>query len=1186
MIAIIQLFMLFGCTNKKTLFEIVPSSHSGIHFNNQIIENDSINPLDLVNIYNGGGVGIGDFNNDGLQDIYFTGNTVSNKLYLNKGNLKFDDITTKANVGGEQRWSRGVAIVDINNDGWLDMYVCCTILDDPSKRQNLLYINQGINEKGEPHFKELASEYGLNDTTHSTMAAFFDFDNDLDLDMYLVVNVIPKEENPNVFRTAYRNNEYPSTGRLYRNDRNDSLKHPWFVNVSREAGITIEGFGHSASITDINKDGWKDIYVANDFMADNILYINNHDGSFTNKAQDYFKHTSANSMGQDIIDINNDGLQDVIELDMNPEDNYRKKTMMMGNNYQIYQNFDLYGYQYQYVRNVLQLNQGPRVNQQDSIGDPVFSDIGFYAGIAETDWSWAPLVTDFDNDGYRDIIISNGYPKDITDRDFVAFRKMADQLASKEMLLDQIPEVKLHNYAFRNNGDLTFNNVTSEWGLSIPTFSNGAAYVDLDNDGDMDFVVNNINDEGLLFENKVRGKNENRNNHFIQIKLIGDSLNRNGVGAWIEIFYNNKLQVYEQTPYRGYLSTVQLNPHFGLGDITLIDSILVKWPNNQKQKLIHVTVDKTIEISITNAHETYNWFNSQIAANTLFTDVTGSLNINYLHPEKDFIDFNIQKLLPHKLSEYGPSLAVGDIDGNGLDDIITGASMGNSPVIFLQQNDGAFLQKSLLPDSRPGNKNWEEMGILLFDVEGDGDIDLYTASGGYENQPHAGSYQDRLYINNGKGQFIVDSLALPANVTSKSCVRSADYDKDGDLDLFIGGRVEPENYPKAVSSYIYRNDSGKGIIKFTDVSLSIAGCLSNLGLLCDAVWSDFNNDGWQDLILAGEWMSLKFLKNTKGVFEDITSSTGLAGNTGWWNSILPGDFDNDGDMDYIAGNLGENSFYQGSKEFPISIYSKDFDNNGVLECIPTKFIKDKEGVLREYTTHTRDDVVDQMPFIKKQFLTYKAFAEAPFSKLFTQEQLKGALKLQANFFKNALIRNNGDVGFEITALPPFAQFSNLNGMIAEDFDEDGKLDILAIGNDYGTEVSVGRYDACNGLMLKGDGKGGFLPLSILQSGWYVPGNAKALVKLRSQSGKCLVVASQNRNAMKIFELKRNVKCIKLDPSDASAMITYQNGIKQKREMNNGATFLSQSGRFLNISENILEVEITDYLGNIRKLKIK
>jgi ASPIC and UnbV/FG-GAP-like repeat len=1181
----LEILLLVSCARKKTLFEPVPSDRSGIHFNNQIIENDSINPLDVVNIYNGSGVGIGDFNNDGLQDIYFTASMVSNKLYLNKGNLKFKDITDTANVGGEGRWSRGVAVVDINSDGWLDIYVCCTILNDPRKRQNLLYINQGAGQNVIPVFREMAAEYGLNDTTYSTMAAFFDYDNDSDLDMYLVVNDIPKDDNPNLFRTAYKNGEYPSTGRLYRNDKNDSLKHPWFVNVSKEAGTTIEGYGHSANIADINKDGWKDIYVANDFMPSNILYINNHNGTFTDKTRDYFKHTSANSMGQDIIDINNDGLQDVIELDMSPEDNYRKKTMTNPGSYRLYQSFESYGYQYQYARNVLQLNQGPRVNQQDSIGDPVFNDIGFFAGIAETDWSWATVVTDFDNDGYRDIIVSNGYPKDITDHDFVAFRTTANNIASKEMILSQIPEVKIHNYAFRNNGDLTFSDVSNQWGLSKPTFSNGAAYADLDNDGDMDFVVNNINDEALVYENTDRESGGKNNSHFLDIKLVGDSLNNNGIGAWVEIFYQGKKQVYEQTPYRGYLSTVQLNPHFGFDTVSLIDSVIVEWPNGQKQKLIKPTVDRTLEINIRDAKEKYEWLHPVFATNTLFKEVTDTRDIHYRHQERDFIDFNIQKLLPHKLSEFGPALAVGDVDGNGLDDIVVGGAVSFSPAILLQKTNGSFSKQSLLSDNVISNKRWEEMGMILFDVESDGDLDLYTVSGSYENKP-GDSYLDKLYINDGRGKFVSDSLALPKSFISKSCVRAADFDKDGDLDLFIGGRVDAGNYPTPVSSFIYRNDSGKGIVKFTDITSTVAPSLTNIGLVCDALWTDVDNDGWHDLLLAGEWMSLKVIKNNKGVFEDITANSGLANKPGCWTSLLPGDFDNDGDMDYIAGNIGENTFYKGSEQYPVSIYGKDFDSNGVMECIPTKYLKNKEGVLREYTTHTRDDVVDQMPFIKKRFLTYKTFAEATFDSLFTAQERKGFIKFQANFFKNAFIKNNGNGTFEIVALPAVAQFSCLNGMIADDFDGDGNLDVLAVGNDYGTEVSVGRYDACNGLMLKGDGRGGFSPLSILQSGWFVPGNAKALVKLKGADGKCLVAASQNRDNMKVFEMKREVEYIRLNPSDASAVIKYKNGSKQKQEFCYGASFLSQSGRFLNVGENMIAVEIKDYKGNTRNADLK
>lgn len=1181
---IIIILYTVSCKKSKTLFSSIPSSQSGIYFNNQIIENDSINALDIVNVYNGGGVGVGDFNNDGLQDIYFTGSRVSNKLYLNKGNLKFDDITNEANVDGKGRWSRGVSIVDINNDGLLDIYVCCTIIDDNSKRQNILYINRGTNNKGVPYFTDMAAEYGLNDTSYSTMATFFDYDNDGDLDMYLVVNVILKGENPNAFRNIFQNGEFPSTGRLFRNDWNVILKHPVFVNVSKKAGITIEGYGHSATVTDINNDGWKDIYVANDFVGDNILYVNNQDGTFSNKVKNYFKHTSYNSMGQDIVDINNDGLQDVIELDMNPEDNYRKKTMMNGSNYNIYQNFEKFNHQYQYVRNVLQLNQGPMVKQHDSIGNPVFSDVGFLAGIAETDWSWALVVTDFDNDGFRDIIITNGFPKDVTDHDFIAFRNKSIQLASKSTLLSQIPEVKLHNYAFRNNGDLTFTDFSSAWGLSIPTFSNGAAYVDLDNDGDMDLVVNNINGEASIYENRVNNGEEKNNHHFLELQLVGDSLNRNGLGAKINIYYNGKQQVYEENPYRGYLSTMQLNPHFGLGAITLIDSLIIKWPNNRVQKIVNFPIDRKINIDIKDATESYDRPQQIFVSNTLFTEITDSIGINYWHEEEDFNDFGIQKLLPHKLSEYGPALATGDLDGNGLDDLVIGGSVFFSPVILFQQSNGTFFQKTLLPGITSINKKWEEMGIALFDMDGDGDLDIYSASGGYESGPGTYSYQDKLYINDGRGHFKIDSLILPKNYTSKSCVRVADYDKDGDLDIFVGGRVEPWNYPKPVSSFIYRNDSKKGLIRFTDITSLVANSLNNIGMVCDALWTDFDNDGWQDLILAGEWMPLRFLKNNRGILEDVSPLTGLANKIGFWNSIIPGDFDNDGDIDYIVGNVGENIFYKGSEKYPISIYAKDFYNIGMMQCIPVKYLKDKTGILREYTTHTMDDVVDQMPFIKKKFLAYKAFAEATVDQLFTPEQFQGALKLKANYFKSAFVRNNGNGTFEITALPVTAQFSSINGMIAEDFDGDGNLDVLICGNDYGTEISAGRYDALNGLVLKGDGKGSFSSLSILQSGWFVPGNAKALVSLKSAKGKMLVAASQNRGLLKFFSKNKEGKYLSVKPDDETAYIYFTDGRIQKHEFNYGSSFLSQSGRYLNLPEKVRLVNIINSKGIMHSLK--
>ena len=1177
-----------SCTKSNPLFRKVSGNESGIHFNNIINETDSINILDFENVYNGGGVGIGDFNNDGLQDIYFTGNMVANKLYLNQGKLKFEDITNAADVAGEGRWCRGVSVVDINNDGWQDIYVCASIKKNGADRQNLLYINQGLNKNGVPVFKKMGKEYGLNDTTHSTMATFFDYDNDGDLDVYIVANQIIHGDYPNRFRPRMLKGEHPSTGKLYRNDWNDSLKHPVFTDVSKQAGITIEGYGHNAAIADINQDGWKDILVSNDYLSNDILYINNHDGTFTDKVTSYFKHTSANAMGTDINDINNDGLQDVVELDMNPQDNYRKKMMMNANSYQTYQNSDYFGYQYQYVRNTLQINQGPRVNQKDSVGDPIFSDISFLSGVAETDWSWTPMVVDFDNDGFRDLIITNGFPKDVTDHDFIAFRNQAFSVASRQQLLEQIPAVKIPNYAFHNNGNLTFSNVSIDWGLSTPSFSNGAAYADLDNDGDMDMIVNNINDEAFVYENTLMNDKKKNNNHHLAVKLTGDSLNRDGLGTWIELYYQGKQQVYEENPYRGYLSSIQKEPHFGLGDVTKLDSLIIKWPNGKMQILKNVTADQLIKINIVNADQLYTWSKPVFAPNTLLTEITDSLGIHYQQKELDFIDFNIQKLLPHKFSEYGPALAAGDVDGNGLDDIVIGGSFSYSPTILLQQKNGSFIEKQIIPNAGNANKRWEDLGITLFDVDGDGDLDIYIASGGYENPANTEAYADKLYINDGKGNFTLDSTALPKNYTSKSCVRVCDFDNDGDLDLFIAGRVDPWKYPQAVSSFIYRNDSKNGVIKFTDVTSSVASSLNKIGLVCDAVFTDFDNDGWQDLIITGEWMPIKFLKNEKGIFKDVSTTSGVNNKLGWWTSIVPGDFDNDGKIDYVIGNLGLNSFYRANENYPVKIYAKDFDNNNSYDAVPTIFLptSQTDPAKREYPVHTRDDMAKQMIIFRSKFQNYKLYASATFDKMFTAEELKGALILEANDFENSYLKNMGNGKFEMMPLPNVAQYSCLNGMVAEDFDGDGNLDLLINGNDFSTEVSVGRYDACNGLFLKGNGKGGFAPLSILQSGWFIPGNGKALVKLRSSSGKCLLAASQNKGPLKIFELKKNIQTIQLQPGDVSAIVTYKNGIKQKREVGYGSSFLSQSGRFLNVDNTFASVEVKDNRGNTRQINIQ
>ncbi|MDR0791938.1 MAG: VCBS repeat-containing protein, partial [Chitinophagaceae bacterium] len=1067
--------ILFSCKQKNTLFEAVPSSHSGITFSNTITESDSINPMDVVNVYNGGGVGIGDFNNDGLQDIFFAGNMVSSKLYLNKGNFEFEDITEKAGVGGMGRWSRGVSVVDINNDGLPDIYICNTISKDSLQRRNVLYINQGIDKNGCPHFKDMAAEYGLDIHVQSTMAYFFDYDNDGDLDMYLVVNEASNGDNPSTFLQRNRKS-VPSKGRLFRNDMDTVLKHPVFKDVSEEAGITFQGFGHAATICDINNDGWKDIYVSDDFISDDIFYINNGNGTFTNSLKQYFKHTAFNGMGQDVIDINNDGLADIVELDMNPQDNYRKKTMSGITNYNTYQNLMRYGYLNQYVRNTIQLNQGSVLKDNDSGETPVFSEIGFLSNISQTDWSWTPLINDFDNDGLRDIIITNGFPKDISDRDFMAYRNKQSYQESKATLLEKIPAVKIPNYAFKNISGITFSDVSKAWGLTASSFSNGAAYADLDNDGDLDVVINNINDEAFIYKNNLRNKNDTASN-FLQVVLKGDAQNISGFGAFIDIYYNHNLhQVFEYTPYRGYLSTNQQFAHFGLGAAKLIDSLIVRWqPGNKKQILKNIPVNQKLKIDIKDAESiAVAKEKNTTAGQALFKDITAAAGINFLHRDNDFIDFDIQTTLPHKLSEYTPALAAGDIDGNGYDDLIIGGTAENPAQIFFQQENGNFIRRNFTTPS--ATAGYKDEGILLFDADGDGDLDVYIASGGYKYESNNPNYQDRLYINDGKGNFTLAENALPANYTSKFCVRAFDYNQDGKLDIFVSGRVDPWKYPKPVSSFIYRNDSKDGKILFTDVTAEVAPDLQNIGMVSDALFTDFDDDKNIDLVLVGEWMPVTFLKNVGGKFKNVTSATGLAGKTGWWNSIAAGDFRNTGRTDYIVGNVGLNTLYKASEEHPVYVTAKDFDKTGSYVPVLSLYLPDKTGELKEFPAADRDNIVERIPSLKKRFNNYKDFAEATMSQIFPPEMTKDALRLKATELRSCYLRNDGNGKFTMIPLPDEAQFSVINGMVIDDFNNDGNLDVLMSGNDYGTEVSIGRLDAMNGLLLQGDGKGNFRPL--------------------------------------------------------------------------------------------------------------
>jgi hypothetical protein len=1171
--------VMHSCRQEKTLFHQIRASRSGIYFNNQITENDTLNALDMVNLYNGGGIGIGDFNNDGLPDIYFAGSIVPCKLYLNKGRFKFRDITDEAKVAGEGRWCSGVSVVDINNDGWLDIYVCATMKKKARERKNILYINQGLSSDHVPIFKEMAAEYGLDDSSHSVQAVFFDYDNDGDLDAYIGVNQITESVYRYMNHPPAKNGLNPSTGKLFRNDWDSTLKHPVFTNVSRESGIQTEGYANAVYVTDINKDGWKDIFVSNDFLLPDLLWINNHDGTFTDQLGIYFKHITANAMGCDMGDINNDGLMDIVELDMSPEDNYRKKMMLQSNKELLFRNGE--GYTYQFSRNTLQLNQGPRVGENDSIGPPVFSEVGYLAGIEATDWSWGPLIADFDNDRKNDILIHNGFPKDVTDRDFATFRNRFYMLIPKEQMLLQIPEVKLHNYAFRNMGDLQFSNVSTEWGLENLTYTNGTAYADFDRDGDLDMVMNNINDRASLYRNnQQQNKPES---HYLQIRLKGEPSNRNGLGSWIEIYDQKGRQVWENSPYKGYLSTVEDMASFGLGNTTKVDSVIVLWPNMKKSIVRNVSADQLVTIDIADAEAHYTIKKDTIAKNALFREVTRSMNVNYSHSETEFNDFSKQPIMPHKFSDIGPALASGDIDGDGSDDFICGGSAHQSARIFLQK-EGKFIQKQLLGNEALKSKEWKDAGILLFDADSDGDLDLYIASGGYEYKSNTSAYQDHFYINSGKGTFIEDTNAIPKNYASKLNLKAADFDKDGDLDLFIGGRVDPWRYPKPVSGYLYRNDTKNGKVKFSDVTATVAPELIDIGLINDALFTDFNNDGWVDIVIAGEWMPVTFFQNQNGTsFRNITGTSGTANEVGWWNSLSAGDFDNDGDIDFIAGNLGLNSYYRASDKYPVSVYAADFNNSGRYNTFLSLFlpVSHRDPTLKEFPAQSREDVVEQMMPLRRKFPDNKSFAKATISDIFTADQLKGFLIRKANYFSSCYFRNEGNGKFILQPLPVQAQISVLNSMAVDDFDGDGNLDVLISGNDYGTEVSVGRNDAFNGLILKGDGKGGFTSKSILESGIYIPGNSKALIKLRGRNEKFLVVASQYRGPLQIFELKGNFKTIEWQPDDRYAEIRYRNGILQKQEYYRGSSYLSQSSGFLVAGNQVVEILITDNKNQTR-----
>jgi hypothetical protein len=861
-------------------------------------------------------------------------------------------------------------------------------------------------------------------------------------------------------------------------------------------------------------------------------------------------------MGNDAADINNDGLPDIITLDMLPETNARKKTTIGNKSYLNYINNEKYGYEYQYVRNMVHLNNG--------LGKGIkFSEIGQLAGLHQTEWSWSPLFADFDNDGYKDALITNGFPKDITDKDFANYRADVGNLASNRMLIDSIPVVKIPNYAFKNNGDLTFSEVTKSWGMSTPSFSNGAAYADLDNDGDLDYVVNNINDEAFVYENSLYHNSSAPRvdqNNFMNIKLVGSADNRDAIGTKLNLYYDSgKMQYFEQSFYRGFLSSVDETIHAGLGKITAVDSIVVRWPDGLIDKLENVKANQILKIEYKKRPGTspFPMTGESARQTTLVERVNSKLKIFYKHEEEDKIDFNLQRTLPHKFSQAGPGICVGDINNDGLEDFIIGGSTLYHFTIYKQSKDGTFSTNSNNTIKDP-NKSEEDAGLLLFDADNDGDLDLYVVSGSIEG-PDKAIYQDRLYVNNGKGDFTLNSGALPETTSSGSCVRASDYDGDGDLDLFIGGRIVPGSYPLPAVSYLLRNDGGK----FVDITKEVCSELQTLGMVTDALWTDFNNDGKPDLIIAGEFMPITFFANSNGKFTKV-ASTGIEQRRGWWNSLAGGDFDKDGDVDYIAGNLGLNNNFQVQENLPLKIYAKDFDGNGSIDPVLACYMRESmdDDVKKLYPLHFWDELNSQSPKFRNKFSRYKQYSKVTLDQVLTTDDLKDALILDANWMASSYIENLGNNKFAMKALPVFSQSAPINGTVISDVNGDGNLDVLMVGNDYGNEVFAGRYDAFTGLILLGDGKGSFQVMGSATSGFYVPGDAKSLVNLYGANGDELFIASQNKDSVKVFVKvpSSNFRVLEVKPLESSAEIFYQDGRKQKIEFYYGSGYLSQSSR--------------------------
>ncbi|WP_423147726.1 VCBS repeat-containing protein [Rubrolithibacter danxiaensis] len=1092
------LVCIISCKNKgnrETLFKDLPASETGVSFINKVESTPEMNIFSYRNFYNGAGVAIGDVNNDGLPDLYLSSNMDKNHLYLNKGSLKFEDITKEAGVEGKQAWSTGVTMADVNGDGLLDIYVCNSGDVSGDNRKNELFLNKGISKNGVPVFTEMAAAYGLDDKGYSTHAAFFDYDRDGDLDVYLLNNSSYPANRLGYANIRNKRDELGGDKLL----RNDGEK---FTDVSASAGIygSLIGFGLGITIGDVNNDNWPDIFISNDFYERDYLYINNHNGTFTESGKDFMQHESLSSMGADIADLNNDGNLDIFVTDMLPGNDIRLKRTSQFESYELAQLKLSNDFHKQYMQNMLHLNNG----------DNTFSEVARLAGVQATDWSWGALLFDMDNDGMKDIFVANGIYKDITDLDFVNFLGNEETLRQAAMgggynynkeLIAKMSSTPVPNYAFKNLGNLKFENNAEKWGLGEPGFSNGAAYGDLDNDGDLDLVVNNVNMPVSIYKNQAT---EELKNHFLRVKLKGNAKNRDGIGAKVSIHQQGESNILQQMPNRGFESSVDLTLVFGLGKQAKIDSLTVLWPDDKIQVLKDIQADKEIVLDYRNAKNKF--YDKKIPLEKPFIDLTRSSKLNYTHHESNFVDYNRDALLKQMLSTQGPALATGDLNGDGLEDVYVGGAAGGEKKLFIQQKNGTFSDKS--PAVFAEDIASEDVDALFFDADKDKDLDLFVVTGSNEFLSGDPRLLDRLYINDGRGNFSKDNR-LPNIAENGACVSAADFDQDGDLDLFIGSRMISGSYGYNPASYLYINDGTGNFKNYTKRYLE----QNEPGMITDALWEDLNGDKYPELIVVGDWMPVTIFKNNRG--KSLNPIT-IPHSAGWWNRIKAADIDNDGDIDFVLGNQGRNSRITATENKPAELVTGDFDKNGTVEQIILCYTEDGKS----YPMVLKQDLQKQVPSIKKKFLKYSDFAGKTLPDIFSEDELKDAVVKKSTNPNSSLLLNNGKLNFSLIALPLEAQFSPVFGIEVFDYNRDGKSDIMLTGNFFDVLPELGEYDANYGLILQGKGNHRFEVLPSAKSGLFVKGQVRHSNLIKDAKGNILIILAKNNDKLQVVSFKK------------------------------------------------------------------